>query len=168
MARQITSRIWEYFVVNATDESKACWKVCEESVSRSGRSTKSYNTSNLRKHVMTKHPEQYTALQKVEKKQSQTKANGSKKQLTIAQVLESGKPYMFDHPRARQIHCLLREMIAVDNEPFSIVHRVGFKRLMNSIEPRCSLPSDRYFSDTLIPEMYRKVKEKVTDLVKQH
>ena len=39
----------------------------------------SYNTSNLRKHVMTKHPEQYTALQKVEKEQSQTKAEGSKK-----------------------------------------------------------------------------------------
>ena len=32
---------------------------------------------------------------------------------------------------------------------------------------RYSLLSDRYFSDTLIPEMYRKVKEKVTDLVKE-
>ena len=58
-------------------------------------------------------------------------------------------------------------MNAVDNEPFSIVHRVGFKRLMNSIEPRYSLPSDRYFSDTLIPEMYAKVKEKVTSLIKE-
>ena len=54
-----------------------------------------------------------------------------------------------------------------DNEPFSIVHRVVFMRLMNSIEPRYSLPSDRYFSDTLISEMYRNVKEKVTDLVKE-
>ena len=58
-------------------------------------------------------------------------------------------------------------MISVDNEPFSVVHRVGFKRLTNSIQPRYSLPSDRYFSDTLIPEMCRKVKEKVTDLVKE-
>ena len=32
-------------------------------------------------------------------------------------------------------------MIVVDNELFSIVHRVGFKRLMNSIEPQYSLPS---------------------------
>ena len=86
--------------MNAADESKACCKVCEESVSRGGRSTKSYNTSNLRKHVMMKHPEQYMALQKVEKKQSHTKAEGSKMQPTIAQVLESGKPYAFDHPRA--------------------------------------------------------------------
>ena len=30
-------------------------------------------------------------------------------------------------------------MISADNEPFSIVHLVGFKRLMSS-EPRYSLP----------------------------
>ena len=65
--------------MNTTDESEACCKVCEKSVSRGGRSTKSYNTSNLCKHVMTKHPEQYMGLQKVEKEQSQTKAEGSKK-----------------------------------------------------------------------------------------
>lgn len=57
-------------------------------------------------------------------------------------------------------------MIAVDNEPFSIVCRVGFKSLMNSIESRFDLLSDRYFSDTLIPEMYAKVKEMVPSLVK--
>jgi len=91
-----------------------------------------------------KHPEQYTVLQKEVEEQAQAKAKllANKKQPTIAQVLESGKPYAFDHPRARQIHRLIGEMIAVDNEPFSIVHQVGFKRLMNSTEPRYSLPSD--------------------------
>ena len=93
---------------------------------------------------MTKHPEQYTVLQKEVEEQAQAKAEllASKKQLTIAQMLESGKPYAFDHPRARQIR-LIGEMMAVDNEPLSIVHRVGFKCLVNSIEPR--LPSERYF-----------------------
>ena len=169
MARRVTSGIWKHFSVNAANESKACCKICEESVSRGGRSAKSYNTSNLPKHMMMKHPEQYTVLQKEVEEQAQAKAKllANKKQPTIAQVLESGKPYAFDHPRARQIHRLIGEMIAVDNEPFSIVHRVGFKRLMNSIEPRYSLPSDRYFSDTLIPEMYAKVKEKVTSLIKE-
>ena len=38
---------------------------------------------------------------------------------------------------------------------------------MNSIEPLYSLPFDRYFSDTLIPETYAKVKEKVTSLIKE-
>ena len=136
--------------MSAADESKACYEIYEESVSRVGRNTKSYNTSNLRKHLMIKHPEKYEALQQGEKEQAQVKAKllASKKHPTIAQVLESGKPYAFDHPRARQIHRLIREMIAVDNDPFSIVHCVGFSCLMNSTEPRYSLPSDRFFSDT--------------------
>ena len=37
------------------------------------------------------------ALQKVEKEQSLTKAEGSKKQLTIAQVLGEREAYSFDH-----------------------------------------------------------------------
>ena len=61
--------------------------------------------SNLRKHLLTKHLEQYTALQQIEKEQAQAKtellARCSEKQLTIAQVLESGKLYAFDHPRDR-------------------------------------------------------------------
>ena len=44
---------------------------------------------------------------------------------------------------------------------FSTVRRVGFKRLNRSA-------IQLTISDTLIPEMYRKVKEKVTDLVKKH
>ena len=32
-----------------------------------------YNTSNLRKHLLTEHPEQYTALQQTEKEQAQGK-----------------------------------------------------------------------------------------------
>ena len=95
MARRVTSGIWKHFSVNAADESKACCKICEESVSRGGRSTQSYNTSNLRKHLMTKHSEQYTVLQKEVEEQAQAKAEllASKKQPTIAQVLKSGKPY---------------------------------------------------------------------------
>jgi len=45
------------------------------------------------------------ALQQIEKEQAQAKTKAisscSKKQLTIAQVLESGKLYAFDHPRAQ-------------------------------------------------------------------
>ena len=62
---------------------------------------KNCNTSNLCKHLLNV----YTALQQTEKEQAQakTEAIGSwnKKQLTIAQVLESRKPYAFDHPRAQ-------------------------------------------------------------------
>ena len=41
------------------------------------------------------------------------------------------------------------------------MNRIGFKRLMAAVEPRYTIPSDKYFSDTLIPDMYEKVKGKL-------
>lgn len=67
MAKQVKSGVWEHFSVNAADESKGCCVICEESVSRHRKSTKLYIISNLRKHLMTKHPEQCTTLQQVQK-----------------------------------------------------------------------------------------------------
>ena len=59
--------------------------------------------SNFHKHLLTKHLEQYTALQQIEKEPAQAKTEllVGRKQLTIAQVLENGKLYAFDHPRDR-------------------------------------------------------------------
>ena len=54
-------------------------------------------------------------------------------------------------------------MIALDNEPFTVVNHTGFTRLLKLVEPRYKLPSDKYFSGTLIPEMYQKVSLKVGD-----
>ena len=54
-------------------------------------------------------------------------------------------------------------MIALDNEPFTVVNHIGFHRLMRLLEPRYQLPSDKYFSETVIPEMYQNVYLKVKD-----
>lgn len=49
-------------------------------------------------------------------------------------------------------------MVAVDVEEHD-----GFTRLLKLLEPRYQLPSSKYFSETLIPEMYEKVSEKLKD-----
>ena len=54
-------------------------------------------------------------------------------------------------------------MIALDNKPFTVVGHTGFSQLLKLLEPRYNLPSDKYFSETLIPEMYQKVCAKVRD-----
>jgi len=43
-------------------------------------------------------------------------------------------------------------MIALDCEPFTIVYHTGFTRFMEALEPRYQLPSDKYLSETLIPQ----------------
>ena len=50
------SKIWSYFTVSCTDESKASCVTCQALVSRGGKKQKSYNTSNLHKHLMKNHP----------------------------------------------------------------------------------------------------------------
>jgi len=57
-------------------------------------------------------------------------------------------------------------MMALDAEPFSIVERNGFIRLMNYICPRYKIPSRRYFSDIMMPNIYENLKGKVKDKLK--
>lgn len=57
-------------------------------------------------------------------------------------------------------------MMALDAEPFSIVERNGFIRLMNHLCPRYKIPSRRYFSDTMMPNIYENLKEKVKNKLK--
>ncbi len=52
-------------------------------------------------------------------------------------------------------------MVALDNQPFSIVEDSGFKALIKSLEPRYSLPSRRYITETVIPIITEEITVKV-------
>jgi len=58
-------------------------------------------------------------------------------------------------------------MIALDNQPFSVVDDLGFKNLSRVLEPRYNLPSRHYFAEVVIPDMYQQVKERVVGFLKQ-
>lgn len=89
------------------DESKDICSICKTVVSRGGKAAKSYNTTNLRKHLEVKHPEEHRRLEASEKEAAKVK--------------------------------------------------VGFAHLMRLVEPCYKIPSDKYFSETLIPQMYESV-----------
>jgi len=44
-------------------------------------------------------------------------------------------------------------MIALDCQPYSLVDDIGFRALVHALEPRCNVPSQRYFSETMIPSI---------------
>ncbi len=52
-------------------------------------------------------------------------------------------------------------MIAIDYQPFSIVEDQGFINLMSHLEPLYAMPSRKYFTETVIPKIYEKVKQSV-------
>ena len=48
----------------------------------------------------------------------------------------------------------IMEFIVLDNQPFSVVDDVGFRRLVEHLEPWYTLSSRRYFSDVALPELH--------------
>ena len=52
-------------------------------------------------------------------------------------------------------------MIALDFQPFSVVDDRGFRSLLNVLEPRYILPSRRYITDTVLPQIHKGIVSKV-------
>lgn len=162
----------EFFNVHKEDKSKAVCLTCNEKVSRGGSNPKNFNTTNLRKHLQS-HSDKFkkfsekeaTKQEETQAANAQASAQASLKQITLQGLAERRKPFPPDHPRAKELTYRVAEMIAIDLQPFSIVEDVGFCRLIADLEPRYYLPSRRYLSEVVIPEIYAKVKHKITELL---
>jgi hypothetical protein len=153
-----TSPVWKYFIVSSADLSRVSCKICNTSLSRGGRGVKnSYNTSNLRKHLESMDENEFRELRQVEDEKRTSASlpvsvstslqpvnSHQNRQLTIASAFDIKRPWEFDDERSRRIHPIIGEMIALDDQPFNIVNNEGFKRLVAALEPRYTLPSDKY------------------------
>jgi len=163
------SEIWSYFSVSVTDEKKAVCHECQENVARGGDKTNSFNTSNLRKHLRIRHPDKLRELEEGEKEASKkkiaAKEQTSSSQATLEECLEWSRPYPIDHPVAQKITRFISEMMALDCQPFSVVEDKGFVRLLNHLQPRYQLPGRKYFSSTMIPQMYDSCKKTIQKII---
>ena len=71
------------------------------------------------------------------------------------QVLEESKlvkPWDINNSCAQKITKKIGEMIALDNQPFSLAEDVGFQRLIQHLEPPYSIPS-KYITEVVIPRI---------------
>ena len=75
----------------------------------------------------------------------------------MADVFQKAKKFASDGAKAKGITTKIMEFIALDDQPFSVVEHVGFRRLMEHFEPRYTVPSRWYFSDVCLPEIYNVV-----------
>ena len=80
-------------------------------------------------------------------------------------MVEKRTAYSANHPRAKAITYHVAEMICTDLQPFSVVSDIGFGHLLAELEPRYVLPSRRQFSEVLIPEIFTKVKHRISGLL---
>ena len=87
------------------------------------------------------------------------------KQATLEGFMQSKKLYDINDKRALAISERIARMIALDLQPFSIVEDRGFKELVLYFDPRYTMPSRKYFSETVIPGMYDRCRARVQDMI---
>ncbi len=152
-AREKMSAVWEFFVVKKEDTRLAICNSCKCEIMRGGSRTNNFNTTNLISHLKFRHPEMYKDYQTKVTSEQTTLPTTNK---PVQQILDNTKTFDKDSAKAKAITYKVMEMIAIDDQPFSIVKVLGFRRLIEFIEPCYSLPSRRYFADVSLPALYNE------------
>lgn len=80
-------------------------------------------------------------------------------QLTLNSMLKSKLSY--SSLRAKQITRAIGVFIATDLRPFSVVDQPGFKKMIDVLEPRYSVPTRQHFSEKIIPELYAETRRDI-------
>jgi len=120
------------------------------------------------------HKEEYAKLHEDEKKVHDKKPQGAaaatgntaaKTQATIGAAFDKGRAFTRDDPRANAIMKLIMEMLALDDLPFNFVNNTGFQRLMKHVEPRYTMPYEKFFRTRMLPDMYTAVRTEVQDVI---
>ena len=76
-------------------------------------------------------------------------------------VLAKKKIWDINDHRSQEIHYLIGEMIAVDIQPYSVTSDIGFNRLIAKLCSNYRIPSKKYFTKKIIPDIFPKVKTKI-------
>ena len=119
------SAVWQYFTVAFPTSKTATCNICKEAISRGGTSVANFNTSNLIKHLKTRHAKEHDEF---------TKVKGKKKDELQQQTLETAfhrrDKFPKDSQKATKITDKILEFIVLDDQPLSVVENVGFRRVM--------------------------------------
>lgn len=167
------SLVWKFFKPCENDSAFSICNLCEAKVSRGGKSSKNQTTSGMLNHLKTKHNEEYKE-QELKKSTSEKRkldlaneAGPSHKsknlkqakqhQPTLFETIEKTKVWDINDHRSKEFHKLIGEMLATDIQPYSTVENYGFKRVMKRACPNYSIPSRRYFSDVVVPDIYDNI-----------
>ena len=98
---------------------------------------------------------------KIKRKKKKDKELSTSKQLSLMEVQDKSRKWDISDARAQRVHKFVMEMIALDNQPFSLVEDKGFVRLLQVLEPRYSLPSRKYFVEKILPVVHDEVMSRV-------
>lgn len=150
--------MWQHFTEGSS--GKARCNICDFPVGMGSETAKSKNTTNMWTHLKRHHPETHaTAL-----KERDGNSTASR-QPTVAEMFDAQWKWPNSDNRSKKIDVAIMEMIATDNQPFTVAADVGFKRLMAMLEPRYSLKSEKYYRTVVFEDVHSKVEKKIKELI---
>ena len=156
MARKRGSEIWNFMEEGVGGDTAMCL-VCKCQFKYSKGST-----SNLLKHVRTKHQLQFEGnfLEPSTSREPVTVETAARAmtQPTLAFAVDRNKLYPRDSARKRELDQLVLRMVTRDLQPISVVENEGFRDLMKSMNPRYKLPNRKKLGNELLVARYKEVK----------
>jgi hypothetical protein len=166
MSKRQASDIWKHFIKVTDNVNKAKCTYCGSEISRGGQNAaaKGFTTSNMWAHVKRFHGDEVIKVQYDSSLDNSTTSDTPpiKKQATIPHLLENiCGMYDINHPRAKEITQTIAELICLDMEPLDLVNKKGFNRLLRKLCPKYKIVSRTYITETVLPDMYSRVKNKV-------
>ena len=137
-----TSKIWDYFTVNSQENAQAKCNICSSLISRGGKTTASFTTTNLKNHLRSCHGASYREFEeaqidanaqkrKAEEERHATSPSTSQNakrvhQMQLAKMIGKMTLWQQNDPRTVTANSKLPEMVALDLQPFAITSNVGF------------------------------------------
>ncbi|XP_057688643.1 uncharacterized protein LOC130913794 [Corythoichthys intestinalis] len=110
------SAVWDHFTLKDDKDEEAECTICHNKVKRGGKAVRSFNTTNLIKHLGKYHHKQY----KEYVKKTEDKKKGPT-QLTLAETFAMRDRLALDSPKAQGITRVIAEEFILDEEPLSLV-----------------------------------------------
>ncbi|XP_055535390.1 zinc finger BED domain-containing protein 4-like [Wyeomyia smithii] len=161
------SAVWEFYLVNDEGKSAKCIE-CNATISRGGIGKNATNTAMV--NHLKLHPKLYQAYGAKECERKSSKASKERLSQTtlkecffffneLKECLSAAEKWDPKSIKSKEITGAIAEMMVLDLQPFSMVENEGFRRLMAKMQPKYQIPSRKYFSTTIIPDMYAKCRE---------
>ncbi|KAF2896382.1 hypothetical protein ILUMI_09797 [Ignelater luminosus] len=88
------------------------------------------------------------------------------KQISLQECVDKTKQWENKSLKSLAVDNSIREMVALEDLPFSFVESVGFVRLMKHLCPSYNLKSRQYFTSFICDKLYGKVSQKILELLK--
>ena len=186
------SRVWDFFKPDEDNKKYAICSLCNAKISRGSDIPKKQTTKAMEHHLNFSHADKFK-VSKPKESETENEPSGSqglkraanddnenaklfnlrsKKERktmlfqTIPGWVESQSKLEFNSQRAQKIHKSIFEMNILDKQPWTMVNDPGFIRLLNVLEPRFEIASDKYYREMLEPS-HLAIKTKLMEMLEK-